>query len=106
MKNLCKKKQVAIIISSILFYSSSAMAVCNASGNTLKTDDTLYYCSGAGYYEKVIVNTTGKGGIAPLGGFGINAKLSDNNILFADITYTSGSQFNQRQYNIGYRYTF
>ena len=39
-------------------------------------------------------------------GIGINMQINDRHNLFMDATYSAGSRFDQKQINIGYRYSF
>lgn len=39
-------------------------------------------------------------------GIGINMKINDRHNLFMDATYAAGSRFDQKQVNVGYRYSF
>lgn len=39
-------------------------------------------------------------------GIGLNMQINDRHNLFMDATYAKGSRFDQKQFNIGYRYSF
>lgn len=39
-------------------------------------------------------------------GIGINAQINSKHNIYADINYASGSKFDQKQLNLGYRYSF
>ena len=39
-------------------------------------------------------------------GIGLNMQINDRHNIYMDANYAKGSRFDQKQFNIGYRYSF